>query len=140
MGRDAVAQNTTGHQNVGVGRGALLNASGSRNLALGVNAGADLTAGSDNVAIANDGRAADSGTIRIGANDTHTATFIAGIRGTTLGDAGQPVLISAKGRLGTAPAGSPTTTSLAATVERLSAQLTRQQRQIDRLRDRVKGG
>ena len=63
-----------------------------------------------------------------------------GIRGTTLGDAGQPVLISAKGRLGTAPAGSPTTTSLAATVERLSAQLTRQQRQIDRLRDRVKGG
>jgi len=50
------------------------------------------------------------------------------------------VLISAKGRLGTAPAGSPTTTSLAATVERLSAQLTRQQRQIDRLRDRVKGG
>ena len=57
-----------------------------------------------------------------------------------LGDAGQPVLISAKGRLGTAPAGSPTTTSLAATVERLSAQLTRQQRQIDRLRDRVKGG
>ena len=99
-----------------------------------------VTAGSDNVAIANDGRAVDSGTIRIGANDTHTATFIAGIRGTTLGDAGQPVLISAKGRLGTAPAGSPTTTSLAATVERLSAQLTRQQRQIDRLRDRVKGG
>ena len=140
VGRDAVAENMTGDANVGVGRRALLNASGSRNLALGQNAGTDLTTGSDNVAIANKGAAGDSGTIRIGARDTHTATFIAGIRDTTLGDAGQPVLISSKGRLGTAPAGSPTTTSLAATVERLSAQLPRPQRQIDRLRDRVKGG
>jgi hypothetical protein len=40
----------------------------------------------------------------------------------------------------TAPAASASDTSLATTVERLAAELKRQQRQIEELRERVNGG
>ena len=62
-----------------------------------------------------------------------TATFIAGISATTLGGAAQPVVVKSDGKLGVAPAASASTASLTATVERL-------QRQVKRLRERVKGG
>ena len=78
-------------------------------------------------------------TIRIGTG-SQTATFIAGIRGVNVGGTAQPVLINSNGRLGTAPAPAASTTSLAATVEELTAELKHQRRQIDRLRERVKGG
>ena len=77
--------------------------------------------------------AGESGTIRIGNNSNQTATFIAGISGTTLGGTPQPVVVKSNGQLGTAPAASASTASLAATVERL-------QRQVERLREQVKGG
>ena len=112
---------------------ALLNATGSANVAIGRNAGQNLTTGSNNVDIANPGKAGESGTIRIGTDATQTATFIAGISGTTLGGATQPVVVKSNGKLGTAPAASASTASLAATVERL-------QRQVERLRKQVKGG
>ena len=130
-GRRALFSNTTGTANVATGRSALFaNTTGSRNVALGPGAGENLTTGSNNVAIANAGRAGESGTIRIGGNG-QSATFIAGIRGTAL--SGQPVVVNSSGQLGTAPAASASTASLAATVERL-------QRQVRRLRERVKGG
>jgi hypothetical protein len=50
------------------------------------------------------------------------------------------VVINSNGKLGTAPATSASTASLAGTVERLTDQLERQQRQIERLRAQVKGG
>ena len=53
------------------------------------------------------------------------------IRGTAL--SGQPVVVNSSGQLGVAPAASASSASLAATVERL-------QRQVRRLRARVKGG
>ena len=124
--------NTTGNGNVAIGRNTLANTTGNRNVALGPGAGQNLTTGSHNVAIANDGIAGEAGTIRIGTNGTQTATFIAGIRRTTLGGA-KPVVVNSNGQLGVAPAGSASTASLAATVERL-------QRQVERLREQVKGG
>jgi hypothetical protein len=47
------------------------------------------------------------------------------------------VVVNSSGRLGVAPAPSA---SLANTVEELTEKLERQQRQIERLRERVKGG
>jgi hypothetical protein len=76
--------------------------------------------------------------MRIG-SAKQTATFIAGIASTTLGGAAQPVVVSANGKLGVPPSTSGPDASLAPTVERLTAQLKRQQRQIERLRKQVKG-
>jgi hypothetical protein len=140
-GYRALLDNTTGNANVATGQDALVNnTTGSRNVAIGTQAGQNLTTGSNNVDIANAGQAGESGTIRIGNPNKQTAAFIAGITGTTLGAVAQPVVVKSNGQLGTAPAASASATSLATTVERLSAQLTRQQRQIDRLRERVRGG
>ena len=91
------------------------------------------TTGSDNIDVGNTGKAGEAGTIRIGTNGTQTATDIAGISGTPLGGAAQPVVVKSNGQLGTAPAASASTASLAATVERL-------QRQVDRLRQQVQRG
>ena len=74
---------------------------GNNNLALGINAGANLTVGSNNVYLANAGAASESSTIRVGSN--HTRTFIAGIRTRKTGLANAvPVLIDSNGQLGTA--------------------------------------
>ena len=118
----------------------LLNTTGSANVAIGRNAGENLTTGSNNVDIANAGKAGEAGTIRIGTDGKQTAAFIAGISSTPLGGAAQPVVVNSNGQLGTAPQRSASTASLAATVERLAAQVERQQRQIERLREQVKGG
>lgn len=61
------------------------------------------------------------------------ATFIGGISGKTISGPAQPVLVNAQGQLGTNSGAAASTASLAATVERL-------QRQVRRLRERVKGG
>ena len=100
-----------------------------------------LTSGSDNVAIANAGKAGESGTIRIGGT-SQTATFIAGISGTTLGGATQPVVVNSAGQLGTATAAKSAADlgQLMDTVERQQHALKSQQRQIERLRKLVKGG
>jgi len=71
---------------------------------LGEGAGQNLTNGSNNIDIGNDGMAGESNTIRIGVEGTQTVTFIAGIYAETTGDAGStiPVMIDANGNLGTA--------------------------------------
>jgi hypothetical protein len=66
---------------------------------LGVSAGANLTTGSNNIAIGNFGVAAESNTIRIG--QVQTRTFIKGISGVAI--AGAPVVVNAGGQLGVAP-------------------------------------
>jgi uncharacterized coiled-coil protein SlyX len=81
--------------------GALQNNTGSFNTALGFNAGANLTTGSNNIDIGALGVAGESNTIRIGAG-RQTATFIAGIRGVATGMADTtPVVINSAGQLGT---------------------------------------
>ena len=97
----ALSLNTTGNGNVAEGTGALHNNSGSLNVAIGYNAGANLTTGSNNIDIAL-GVAGESNTMRIG-TVRQTATFVAGIRGITTGNANAvPVLIDSAGQLGTA--------------------------------------
>jgi hypothetical protein len=91
----------TGSGNTAIGYKALLhNTTGANNIALGTLAGTAVTAGDDNIDIGNFGFAGESGTIRIGDNLLHTATFIAGISGVTVGN-GIPVIIDNNGHLGT---------------------------------------
>lgn len=77
-----------------------LSNTGSRNLAIGAFAGVNLTTGSDNIHIGNDGASADSNTIRIGSSQT--ATFIAGINGAP-SSSGVAVFVNSSGQLGTGP-------------------------------------
>jgi hypothetical protein len=100
-GAGALSLNTTGNGNVAEGTSALYNNSGSFNVAVGYNAGGNLTTGSNNNDIGALGVAGESNTMRIG-TVRQTATFIAGIRGITTGNANAvPVLIDSAGQLGT---------------------------------------
>jgi len=74
---------------------------GNSNIAVGWNAGANLTTGSNNIDIGNNGVAAESNTIRIGTSGTQTRTFIAGVNGAAV--MGAAVKVNAAGQLGTAP-------------------------------------
>src|SRR5206468_6499931 len=95
----AVYQNTTGNNNTGHGYSALLNnTTGVGNIALGSFAGANLTTGDNNIDIGNQGVAGEAGTVRIGTQGTHTATYVAGINGA--GVMGVAVKINAAGQLG----------------------------------------
>jgi hypothetical protein len=98
-GVGALQRNTTGSQNTAIGANALFNnTTGLGNIAIGFGAGA-FTTGGDNIAIGNLGVAAESSTIRIGANQTRT--FIAGIRGVTTTTAAIAVVVGTDGQLGT---------------------------------------
>lgn len=101
LGAFTLFNNASGIANTAIGAGALQsNISGSGNIAIGQFAGFSNT-GSSNITIGNPGVAAESGTIRIG-NDSHSAAFIAGVRGTTTASAAIPVLVDSNGQLGTA--------------------------------------
>src|SRR5205823_9605900 len=78
----------------------LYNTTGSSNIALGSNAGVNLTTGSNNIDIGNKGKAGESDYIRIGTKGTQTHTLIAGISGATVAG-GVGVIIDTNGHLGT---------------------------------------
>jgi len=100
-GNSALSLNTTGISNTASGFYALAsNTTGSYNIALGDLAGINLTTGKNNIDIGNKGVAGESNTIRLGKKGTQTATFIAGVSGTTVAG-GVGVLIDSNGRLGT---------------------------------------
>src|SRR5262249_17678943 len=117
-GYQSLANNTTGVQNTASGQGSLYsnvsgrnntaygqsalhnNTTGSFNIAVGDNAGLNLTTGSNNIEIGNRGVAGEASTIRIGKQGMQTATFIAGISGTTV-PTGVAVIVDGTGRLGT---------------------------------------
>src|SRR5256885_3707636 len=84
----------------GVQTCALPISTGSGNIALGYQAGQNLTTGSNNIDIGNKGASNESNKIRIGTNGTHTNTFIAGIAGVTVAN-GVGVIIDGRGQLGT---------------------------------------
>jgi hypothetical protein len=99
-GANALLSNTTGGFNTAIGFQALQNnTTGSFNTAVGFAAGINLTTGNDNIYVANNGVAADSGTLRIG-NIRQTAAYIQGIYGQTVAS-GVGVIIDAFGHLGT---------------------------------------
>jgi uncharacterized coiled-coil protein SlyX len=103
IGYFGLYQNTTGNNNTAGGYNALLNnTTGNENIALGNFAGSNLTTGNNNIDIGNPGVAAEAGTIRIGTAGMHTATYIAGIRGTTVAK-GVHVVVDGNGHLGTKP-------------------------------------
>jgi hypothetical protein len=92
---------SAGHDNTALGFQTLLkNTTGSSNIALGSNAGSNLTIGSNNIDIGALGTAGESNTIRIGKSGTQKATFIAGISGETVAS-GVGVIIDSNGQLGT---------------------------------------
>ena len=95
----AMLNNTEGTNNTAVGAGALGQNISNGNIALGTNAGANLTTGQFNIDIGNQGVADEGNTIRIG-DANQTATFIAGISGTAV--VGDAVVVDANGQLGTA--------------------------------------
>jgi hypothetical protein len=101
FGARALNNNITGSNNTAVGPLALVNnTSGSNNIALGNFAGSHIKTGDGNIEIGNSGSAADSHTIRIGANGAQTNTYIAAISGVTV-STGVGVIIDANGHLGT---------------------------------------
>jgi trimeric autotransporter adhesin len=98
IGNGAMAFNYGGLGNTAVGYAAMNgpNLSGSFNIALGIDAGVNLSTGDYNIDIGNEGVAGESGTIRIGTVGTQAATYIAGFaRGTAVA-----VGITADGQLG----------------------------------------
>ena len=100
-GYGALGDNTTSSTNTAIGYIALSsNTTGSGNIALGSEAGQKLTTGNNNIDIGNIGVADESGTIRIGATGTQTATFVAGISGVTVAS-GVGVIVGTDGHLGT---------------------------------------
>src|SRR5262249_20582538 len=69
-------------------------------IAVGSNAGSNLTTGSNNIDIGALGLAGESNTIRIGKRGTQRATYIVGISGATV-PTGVGVLVDSNGHLGT---------------------------------------
>lgn len=94
--------NNSGSFNTALGDEALFqNVRGSNNIGIGANGGVNLTNGSFNIEIGNQGTNADSNIIRIGDNSNQTSTFIAGISNSFV--AGSTVLIDSNGQLGIVP-------------------------------------
>ncbi len=83
-----------------MGDSALYNSTGSWNIAIGYEAGYQISTGSNNIDIGHQGISNDSNTIRIGTSGTHSTTFIAGINGVNIAS-GSTVLINSNGELGT---------------------------------------
>ena len=88
---------TAGNNNTAVGTFALNATTGDNNTALGFAAGINITAGNNNIDIANRGVSGENATIRIGST-AQTKTFIAGISGQAV--SGSPVYVNSGGQLG----------------------------------------
>ncbi|MGP8202034.1 MAG: tail fiber domain-containing protein [Limisphaerales bacterium] len=100
IGASALSQ-SSGNANTAIGYQAMSgNNTGNANIALGVSAGSQLTTGNHNICIGNSGVAGDTGTIRIGDQNTYSA-LIAGIYGNNIANA-IPVYVGSSGSLGTA--------------------------------------
>jgi hypothetical protein len=103
FGKNGLTANTTGNNNTALGFNTLGGCTtGSSNVAIGSDAGGTLTTGSNNIYIsASAGTAAESNTIRIGAQGTQTSCFIGGVRGVPLTLSGLAVVVDSSGQLGT---------------------------------------
>ncbi len=136
-GTRALLNNTSGSDNVASGGSSPLlpNTTGNYNLGPRLDAGQNLTTGSNNIDIANVGKAGESKAIRIGTKGDQTRTFIAGISGKTIDGTAQPVLVNDKGQLGTASAAK----AQVAPEPLSAADGRRMMAEIERLKARVRG-
>jgi len=100
-GADALFSNSTGAYSTALGYQALYRSKGSRNLALGIQAGSNLTSGDFNIYLGHTGFASESSTMRLGQVNSQTRTFIAGIAGVPI--SGAQVTINSAGQLGILP-------------------------------------
>lgn len=98
LGFQALFANVSGNNNTAVGAGALALGGGSGNIGIGFQAGRNVTNGSNNIHIGHIAPGNESNTIRIGTSQT--ATFLAGVNGTTIAS-GTQVFIDSNGQLGT---------------------------------------
>ena len=98
VGFEALRSNNAS-SNTAVGYLSLTRCKGNSNIALGDSAGINIKQTDNNIDIGNTGVVGDSNTIRIG-NETHTATYIAGISGATV-PTGVAVIVDTTGHLGT---------------------------------------
>ncbi len=90
---------TTAGSNTAVGSNALAtDTTGTGNIGLGYFAGSNISSGSNNIDIGNSAPGNESDTIRIG--NTQTAAFLAGVSGVTVAS-GVQVYIDSNGQLGT---------------------------------------
>ena len=80
--------------------GALGNNIKNNNIAVGQQAGVNLTTGGNNIDIGNNGVVAEAKTIRIGTTGKQTNAYIAGISGATV-PTGVAVIVDTNGHLGT---------------------------------------
>ena len=103
-GSQALFNNTIGSGNTAAGQTALYsNTTGNSNIAIGNRAAFNVSPGnSNNIHIASQGSAGDSGAIRIGDHSTQSSFFAAGVRGvTTHNNDAIPVMVDSAGQLGT---------------------------------------
>jgi kumamolisin len=102
-GYQALHDNSGGEENVAVGCQALGNSeSGFLNIALGQGAGSALATGNYcNIDVGNAGLSSDSYAIRIGAQGTQSAAYVAGIAGETAPSGTAVYIDAATGQLGT---------------------------------------
>jgi hypothetical protein len=98
FGTNALSSNTIGVENTASGFQALMNNAGSRNIAVGANAGFNLKTGNSNIYLGNTGAVSEGNTIRLG--QTQTRAFIAGVFGKPA-SGGMQVFINSAGQLGT---------------------------------------
>src|SRR5206468_4324040 len=97
-GNYTLLSNTVGNYNTAVGSAALEYSTGANNIALGNQAGFNLTTGNNNIDIGAQGVAGESGKIRIGKGAS--GTFISGIYNKTVAS-GVGVIVDSTGHLGT---------------------------------------
>jgi trimeric autotransporter adhesin len=133
IGDGALFHNATGNGKVAMGASALsANTTGASNSALGLSAGSNLTTGSFNVDIANAGKAGEAKTIRIGNLKKQSPAFLAGVSGTTVPGAVQPLVVNSNGQLGTVTAAASAKSTVSA------RKFSRLQRQMKALREEVR--
>ena len=94
---------TNANNNTAIGSSALGDAGGANSVAIGANAGLNVSGQNGNdIDIANAGSSSDASTVRIGTSGTQTSFFVAGVRGAATGDNNAvSLVIDSNGQLGT---------------------------------------
>jgi Chaperone of endosialidase len=79
IGYEALGSSTSGYQNIAIGVTALQYlTTGDNNIAIGSNAGSEISTGQNNIDIGNAGHSDDNGVIRIGYEESQSATYLVG--------------------------------------------------------------
>jgi hypothetical protein len=103
-GSFALASNIAGDLNTAFGARALESkTTGANNTAIGAEAGSKLSSGDNNIYLGSPGVPTESNTMRLGADGTHTRTFIAGVANVLVNNSDTVLIDRTTGQLGTIP-------------------------------------